>query len=95
MGSMVCAVAGMSLHFLQTRLRSDKRFGQLHHFGLVGVALLSLVVFKLDFSTMFAVPALAPALFSLVLVPTFIGPEESMMDDDNVRLGGTIPVEEI
>ena len=72
-GSLVCAVAGMSLHFLQSRLRSDKRFGQLHHFGTVGVAMLSLLIFQLDFATLLSVPALVPALLALAGLPVISG----------------------
>ncbi len=78
-GSVVCAVSGVALHFHQTRLRSDRRFGQLHHLASLLVALASLGYFSVDLRSVWSVPASLGASAALLFVPTHIGPEEVAM----------------
>ncbi len=75
-GSVVCAVSGVALHFQQTRLRPDRRFGQLHHLGLLMVTVASLGYFTVDVLSAWSVLAALVASIALLFVPTYLSPEE-------------------
>ncbi len=81
-GSVACAVLGVALHFYQTRLRHDKRFGQLHHLSSLALALISLPVFGLEMVSPISYLLVVLVLVAQMFLPTHIQPDDSPEEEE-------------